>query len=63
MAQQSQLVSSLVSEAQTFLNNEKLSDEDKQKTGLLLLKAKRGLPKFQKLQDAYETIKKERGIK
>ena len=54
VAQQTQLVSSLVSEAQTLLNKKDLSDEEKQKAGLLLLKAKRGLPKFQKLQDIFQ---------
>ena len=51
---QTQLISSLVSEAQTILKNDTLSDDDKQKAGLLLLKAKKGLPKFQKLQDLFQ---------
>ena len=49
-----QLISSLVSEAQNILKNDTLSDDDKQKAGLLLLKAKKGLPKFQKLQDLFQ---------
>ena len=52
--QQTQLISSLVSEAQNILKNDTLSDDDKQKAGLLLLKAKKGLPKFQKLQDLFQ---------
>ncbi|MBR38983.1 MAG: preprotein translocase subunit SecA [Dehalococcoidia bacterium] len=54
VSKQTQLVSSLVSEAQTLLKNEEISDEEKQKAGLLLLKAKKGLPKFQKLQDIFQ---------
>ncbi|MDC3013239.1 preprotein translocase subunit SecA [Candidatus Marinimicrobia bacterium] len=54
VVKQTQLISSLVSEAQTILKNDKLSDDDKQKAGLLLLKAKKGLPKFQKLQDLFQ---------
>jgi Preprotein translocase subunit SecA (ATPase, RNA helicase) len=54
VTKQTQLVSSLVTEAQTFLKSEDISEEDKQKAGLLLLKAKRGLPKFQKLQDLFQ---------
>ena len=54
VGQQTQLVSSLVSEAQTFLDNEKITDEERQKAGLLLLKAKRGLPKYQKLQEIFQ---------
>ena len=54
VTKQTQLVSSLVAEAQTFLKNEEISDEEKQKAGLLLLKAKKGLPKFQKLQDIFQ---------
>ena len=54
VVKQTQLISSLVLEAQTILKNDKLSDDDKQKAGLLLLKAKKGLPKFQKLQDLFQ---------
>ena len=54
VVKQTQLISSLVSEAQTILKNDTLSDDDKQKAGLLLLKAKKGLPKFQKLQDLFQ---------
>ena len=54
VVQQTQLISSLVSEAQNILKNDTLSDDDKQKAGLLLLKAKKGLPKFQKLQDLFQ---------
>ena len=54
VVKQTQLISSLVSEAQTILKNDSLSDDDKQKAGLLLLKAKKGLPKFQKLQDLFQ---------
>ncbi len=54
VVKQTQLISSLVSEAQTILKNDKLTDDDKQKAGLLLLKAKKGLPKFQKLQDLFQ---------
>ena len=54
VVKQTQLISSLVSEAQNILKNDTLSDDDKQKAGLLLLKAKKGLPKFQKLQDLFQ---------
>ena len=54
VVKQTQLISSLVSEAQKILKNDTLSDDDKQKAGLLLLKAKKGLPKFQKLQDLFQ---------
>ena len=54
VVKQTQLISTLVSEAQTLLKNETLSDDEKQQAGLLLLKAKRGLPKFQKLQDLFQ---------
>jgi preprotein translocase subunit SecA len=54
VVKQTQLISSLVSEAQALLKNETLSDDEKQQAGLLLLKAKRGLPKFQKLQDLFQ---------
>ena len=54
VVKQTQLISSLVLEAQTILKNDTLSDDDKQKAGLLLLKAKKGLPKFQKLQDLFQ---------
>ena len=54
VVKQTQLISSLVSEAQSLLKNETLSDDEKQQAGLLLLKAKRGLPKFQKLQDLFQ---------
>ena len=54
VVKQTQLISSLVSEAQTLLRKETLSDDKKQQAGLLLLKAKRGLPKFQKLQDLFQ---------
>ena len=54
VVKQTQLISSLVLEAQTILKNDTLSDDDKQKVGLLLLKAKKGLPKFQKLQDLFQ---------
>ncbi len=54
VTKQTQLVSSLVTEAQTLLKNEEISDEEKQKAGLLLLKSKKGLPKFQKLQDIFQ---------
>ena len=54
VVQQTQLISSLVSEAQNIFKNDTLSDDDKQKAGLLLLKAKKGLPKFQKLQDLFQ---------
>ena len=54
VVKQTQLISTLVSEAQTLLKNETLSDDEKKQAGLLLLKAKRGLPKFQKLQDLFQ---------
>ena len=39
VVKQTQLISTLVSEAQTFLNNENLSDEEKQQAGLLTFKS------------------------
>ena len=40
VVKQTQLISTLVSEAQTLLKNETLSDDEKQQAGLLLLRLK-----------------------
>ena len=53
VVKQTQLVNSLVSEANKLIKKGKLSDEEVAEAGLLLLKAKRGLPKDQKLQDLF----------
>lgn len=47
---QRRLVTDLTSEAEKILANEKLSREDREKAGLALLRANRGLPKHKKLQ-------------
>ena len=54
VAKQKQLVSSLISDARSVLKKEDISDEESAKAGLLLLKAKRGLPKEQALQDIFQ---------
>tara|TARA_B100001093_G_scaffold292705_1_gene279360 strand:- start:1253 stop:4276 length:3024 start_codon:yes stop_codon:yes gene_type:complete len=54
VVKQTQLVNSLVSEASKLVKKESLSDEEIAEAGLLLLKAKRGLPKDQKLQDLFQ---------
>ena len=54
VAKQKQLVSSLISDARSILKKEDISDEESAKAGLLLLKAKRGLPKEQALQDLFQ---------
>jgi preprotein translocase subunit SecA len=54
VVKQAQLVNSLVSEANKLIKKGKLSDEEAAQAGLLLLKAKRGLPKDQKLQDLFQ---------
>lgn len=47
---QRRLVTDLTSEAERLLANEKLSREDREKAGLALLRANRGLPKHKKFQ-------------
>ena len=54
VAKQKQLVSSLISDARSVLKKEDISDEESAQAGLLLLKAKRGLPKEQALQDIFQ---------
>ena len=54
VAKQKQLVSSLISDARSILKKEDISDDESAKAGLLLLKAKRGLPKEQALQDLFQ---------
>ena len=54
VVKQTQLIDSLVKEANNLLKKENLSDEEAAQTGLLLLKAKRGLPKNQSLQDLFQ---------
>ena len=54
VVKQTQLVNSLVNEANKLIKKGKLSDEEAAEAGLLLLKAKRGLPKDQKLQDLFQ---------
>ena len=54
VVKQTQLVNSLVNEANKIIKKGKLSDEEAAEAGLLLLKAKRGLPKDQKLQDLFQ---------
>ena len=54
VVKQTQLIDSLVKEANNLLKKENLSDDEAAQTGLLLLKAKRGLPKNQSLQDLFQ---------
>jgi preprotein translocase subunit SecA len=54
VAKQRQLVSELVTKAKEMLSIEKPSDDELYETGLLLLKAKKGLPKDEKLQQLFQ---------
>ena len=54
VAKQKQLVNSLITDARSILKKEDISEEESAQAGLLLLKAKRGLPKEQALQDLFQ---------
>ena len=52
---QESLVNDLLDEAKSLLKKEEISNEDKFQVGLLLLKAKKGLPKNESLQLLFQT--------
>ena len=52
---QESLVNDLLNEAKSLLKKEEISNEDKFQVGLLLLKAKKGLPKNESLQLLFQT--------
>jgi len=52
---QENLVNSLLNESKSLLQKDKITNEDKFQAGLLLLKAKKGLPKNESLQLLFQT--------